>query len=189
MPRLVPLFLVVLVGLSLGAAGRTLFDHSFAKSKAQQVADLFEQVCLKGEPARDFQDRLPARLVRSDSFGPDALIWIDPVTKVFVDLKRNLCSMQLYGEAAFVTDDMGHALLSLVTDQVARYYPKLKVNPKAWEFPGDVFISWDNAQDSPKSGDQWGNVVIWVRKQKDDFTLLYIRPPRDGSGLNPSTAL
>lgn len=178
-----------MVGLSLGAAGRTLFDHSFAKSKAQQVADLFEHVCLKGEPARDFQDRLPARLVRSDSFGPDALIWIDPVTKVFVDLKKNLCSMQLYGEAAFVTDDMGHALLSLVTDQVRRHFPKLKVNPKAVMHPDDIFVSWDNAQDSPKSGGLRGSIGIWIRKQKDDFTLLTVYPPRDGSGLNPSTAL
>jgi hypothetical protein len=189
MPRPVSLFFVVFIGLFIGLGGRALLDHAFAKSKAQQVAELFEQICIKGEPARDYQSRIPARMVRSDSFGPDARIWIDPVTKVFLDLKGTQCSMNLNGDASFIQDDMGHALLSHMTELVSRHFPQLKIDPKATMNPVDLFVAWSNWENAKRFTPQRGVVSLWIHDHGEKFTHLSVSPRSDGTSLNPTTPL
>jgi len=85
--------------------------------------------------------------------------------------------MSLDGDASFLTDDMEHALLSHVTDLVDRHFPKLKVNLNAVMNPDSIFVSWDNSQDYPKKGNQWGNIGNWVRYLPNNYTNLSLTPP------------
>jgi hypothetical protein len=187
MPRPISLFFVVFIGLFIGLGGHALLDRTFTKSKAQQVAELFEQICIKGEPARDYQSRIPARMVRSDSFGPDARIWIAPVTKVFLDIEGKLCTMRLHGDASFIQDDMGHALLSHMTELVSRHFPQLKVDPKAKMNPADLFVAWSNWERTKRFTPQRGVVTFWIHDHGEKLTFLSVSPPSDGTRLNPST--
>ncbi|MGH1355829.1 MAG: hypothetical protein ACRBBS_12210 [Thalassovita sp.] len=188
MPRPFALFLVILFGLFLGLGSHALTDQAFAKNKSQQVANIFEQICIKGEPARNFQDRIPPRMVRSDSFGPDALIWIDPVTKVFLTIKDTRCSMNLYGDAAFLTDETGHALLSVVTELVSKHFPQLKIDPKAKMHPDDIFVAWSNWERTDPATPQRGAVILWIYDHGEKSTFLSLTLPRDGTSLTPSTS-
>ena len=124
---------VMRCGFCLGLGGASLLWPK--QTRPERIAQLFEDICIKrakGIPVS------PAAFGVAE-FALSHSNWIDPLSKTFLDIDNESCSITTFFPEALSLDD-AMILRDLITQQKAKHFPELQFDPNAQM--GSISVGW-----------------------------------------------